>query len=462
MNKVSRFKLLLFEIDIFLLIITFFMNADSISINLLSWIILILSIYFILTLFIKDNKIITPVILFSMMFSICMYGQPICKYIIGFETDKMIMNLFTEKEIFDAIKLSLQCQIMLHLGTIIPNKRINKFIEFDKYENIRLNSLKLTGIILLIISIIPAIYIYLTKIQQMSLGGYHEIFESKEVGISSIISKISMYFTLAIFILTVSYKNVKILIIGTIYVGSQMFFGARGIPMLTVVCLLLAYNYGVKKISNRALLIIIIGFILATNLMTVIGLLRKYPLSVWANNFDNVALYISQSNTLYEVIIELGAAIAPTAYAINIVPNLLSLKFGTTYLCALSLAVPDILGIRSPSVIKTAQIDQLVSSYAGIPFGGSLVEEAYVNFMYFAPLVFLVLGYIISKFSLKYINSKSPVFIATSSYMMVYILWTIRNVSNDFFQNSMYYVGLPLILYKLIEIFNMSKKGSNL
>lgn len=143
-------------------------NID-ISLKLITIIGMLINIYCIVSYVLIERKITSPYTIFQMLSIPFYYGQLFCREIIGYDTNSMfdLRILVTEELIVEACFLVSYCQLALHLGVVISklfhkNVKDEKYIEINK--DIEYYALKMTGLIMLAISILPAFYILINDL----------------------------------------------------------------------------------------------------------------------------------------------------------------------------------------------------------------------------------------------------------------------------------------------------------
>ena len=106
------------------------------------------------------------------------------------------------------------------------------------------------------------------------------------VGIDSWKDRLIPFFYMGLLILMVSYKdNIKIsrniFLINIFYSGIQVFLGARGLPILSVLMIVITWHICVKKIKAKTAILIVILTIPVATLISMIREVRSYPMSQW-------------------------------------------------------------------------------------------------------------------------------------------------------------------------------------
>ena len=406
--------------------------------------------------------------LYLLMYGVFIFGYIICKYIFGYIDPKAFdLNKYIHKEyLAQGIILSIYCLIGLHLGYLISLliKKTNK--QYTKEKNIYDNELsirviKKMAIVLIAISLPFVLVSTIDDFKLASVYGYQGVYGSVKVGLASISSKIEPLFFIGIMLLMASYtqnskKSKIILAFIIIYNFILMFLGSRGINILRMLVAIIFYHIQVKKFSYKNIFVACILGAVLVNSMVMIKSFRKYGLNEWIPNIDKIIKETATENIFLEILNEMGVAIFPTAVAIEYIEDTQEYKYGTTYLYGLTTFIPNI-SSEVHSAVANADTQAMVAKYYGLSFGGSVVQEAYINFGWYSWIFMAILGYILSKLSNKILESHSLIGYTLFCVFMVNSLWTIRNnIMPGLCRDLLWYIVPIYIIYKLI--YNGRKK----
>lgn len=413
-----------------------------------------------------EKNISSPYILFQILSLVFLYGQLICRELLNFYVKQMfdLSVLVTYEGLVEACFLIMYNQLALHIGFLLTKKDVEK--KENIYNSIiEKKTLKKVGIILLIISIIPTMFLFVRNFKYTSVSGYSGLTENTTYGFASICNKIVPYFQIALFMLMVaekenSKKSKLILLFSILFYGIQMFFGNRGIPLIAVITSIWLYNKAVKKINMRKMCFIIVLIIPLTSIINIIRTTRDdYGFEKWISNAGELVWEnLTTSNSVLEACYEMGTAIYPTAFTVENVPQKFNYKYGKTYLLSiLSIVTIDTSGSKN-DLAYTMNIASQISKEAGAPFGGSYIQEAYANFGWFSPLIFSVFfGYLFGVLERKIKSSSNLISIVLIAYFLNPLLWTVRNVTVTLPREIAWYIVPSYIFYKLI--YNSYKRG---
>jgi hypothetical protein len=429
-----------------LLKVNYVVNYSTKGLCLISLAVLV---YILLSWRFCGRKLTNPVILFILFYFICIYGQVFIRFVFEIQLHNFfdVLKTYSINEINDAITLSTLSMIGIVTGALLWNRK-DKMVTYYK-DNIKL--VKYFAWFLLIISIAPAFYYYINNLQNSLQGGYSAVYSDVVFGYGSILRRIGNLLPLALMILMVVNRSKRILIVGVLFCGSQMFFGNRGLPMLEVLAFLLLYNFYINKINKKSILKILLSGYIVLYLFTVIRSFRDSALREWIFDLTIWQSILIDKNPIIEVVYELGTAIAPTISAISLFPDVINFQYGLTFFCTFLLSIPDFFGIRPAYIKEFGNIATVIARQQGSAFGGSFVAEVFSNFGWLTPVFMVFVGYFIAAFSHWCFKEKTIIFNVLGWNLMVNLLWVVRNSTATFGNAFIYMFMLPVIIYLLIK-----------
>lgn len=406
--------------------------------------------------------------LYLLMYGVFIFGYIICKYIFGYiALEAFDLNKYINKEyLAQGIILSIYCLIGLHLGYLISlliKKQNNQYKKEKKCydKEISISVIKKMAIILIVISLPFVLVSTINDFKLASIYGYQGVYGSVKVGLASISNKLEPLFFIGMMLLMAgNTKNIKkcklILAFIIIYNFTLMFLGSRGINILKMLVAIIFYHTKVKKFNYKNILVASILGVILVNSMTMIKSFRKYGLNEWLPNLSKIIKETATENTFLEIINEMGVAIFPTAAAIEYVDDTQEYKYGMTYLYGLTTFIPNI-SSEVHSAVEKSDTQAMIAKYYGLSFGGSVVQEAYINFGWYSWIFMAMLGYTLSKLSNKILEGHSLIGYTLFCIFMVNFLWTIRNnIMPGLCRDVLWYIVPIYIIYKLI--YNGRKK----
>lgn len=282
-------------------------------------------------------------------------------------------------------------------------------------------------------------------------------------GIESIIEKIVPYFFISLLLLIyINRKEIKkariFFTITIIYCGIQLFFGARGIVLIQILMVVILWYTAVKKMSKKLVIALLILIIPISYLISFIGTMREYPINEWSDKIIEGKAF--EENFLVKTMNEMGIAIYPTAATMILVPEKIEYQYGITFMAAFTTIIPN-LGSGEHFANQYMNFISKVAKEFRVPFGGSIVAEGFVNFGWFAPLFFVLLGYLMIAIEQRVENARKtnemvyPLYI----FFSVYLLWTVRNTLSTLIIYSLRYALLIYIAYYIFKWIYYKNRG---
>lgn len=472
--KINSKSLVYLIITLTILILIFFAfgKGDNVAITdtlikHLSIIAFFVWVLCIINCIINKTSISNLYFLYLLMYGVFICGYIICKYIFGYiDLEAFDLNKYISKEyLAQGIILSIYCLIGLHLGyliSILATKQNKQYKEEKCYhKEISISVIKKMAIILIVISLPFVLVSTINDFKLASIYGYQGVYGSVKVGLASISNKLEPLFFIGMMLLMAgNTKNIKkcklILAFIIIYNVTLMFLGSRGINILRMLVAIIFYHTKVKTFNYKNILVAGILGVILVNSMTMIKSFRKYGLNEWLPNLSKIIKETATENTFLEIISEMGVAIFPTAAAIEYMDNTQEYKYGTTYLYGLTTFIPNI-SSEVHSAVAKSDTQAMIAKYCGLAFGGSVVQEAYINFGWYSWIFMVMLGYTLSKLSNKILEGHSLIGYTLFCIFMVNFLWTIRNnIMPGLCRDVLWYIVPIYIIYKLI--YNGRKK----
>ena len=462
-NK-NRFYKLLMNIFLFFIIFIIFIlykyYSLSISLKNVTLIGTIINIYIIISFYRENKSIKSAYFLFQFLSIPFLYGLIFCRYVLNYipkgEFDYSF--LVTESSQTLAVMLTILCQISMNIGYIITNKSKAIDNETNNQKVVeQLSCFIIVGIILMVISGIPTIMKYYKTLQICIQYGYKGEILSRNVGINSIAGKLIPFFYMGILFLLYGFKANKkislyIFIFGLLFYGSQIIFGERGKPLLEVLCLIWFYNYYIRKIKFKKIIVIIFLSFFLMAFLNVIQDVRSKGIQYWIGNIDELMVEnIVEKNPILELNYEVGQTIYPTAYTIKYIPNKTGYKYGSNYLYALCSVIKINTSSKRDNEFNTKMnIAEEISKVSGAAWGGSYTQELYANFGWISIIIMFFVGVIFEKIDEKLYINKRGISAILITYTLSSLLWTIRNTTCSMPRIVFWYILPTYILYVII------------
>lgn len=419
-----------------------------------------INILLILDTYVSNKDFKSVYLLFQILSLPFLYGQLFTRYVLGITMPNQYdlapyVDINTE---IIAIILIAFCQLGMHLGYSIPAKtNENKDVHNISNPKTSKKYLLILGVILIAISAIPTFINYSDNFKAAFLGGYSAKRALAVNGYLSISTKIVPFFFIGIISLIIALQdNGKlqkfIFIFALLFYASQILFGNRGLPIIYAV--MIAWTYycylGKHKIKAKNIILVVIIIFVSSVALNFIRENRGIGISEWGKKINSSA--VAANNPILDICYEMGVTIYPITYTMQVVPNKIDYKKGKNYIYSiLSVIIINLDGNKNEGFKKKMDISNEISSYAGIPFGGSYIQEAYANFGRFSIIIMIIFGILLKKFD-NFISKKTNMIYAVLLiYISVSILWSIRNTTTSIPREVVWYSGSTYLLYLIIK-----------
>lgn len=453
MKKLINIFIIIF--DLLIITVLFYLNnIKQFSVSEMSFIALIVSLY-ILLIQLPLKKGEGFIYSFYFVYIACLFSRAILENVFSYSPSSWFFDSFqfySDIELVKAILLGIYSLVALHMGMLINRiVRSNKKVYVETIVQ-NVNTLKTTGWIIFVIAIIPSLINY--KNQFLSFNS-----ESINQNTETLIGMLSSLMLPFFIIMITTYKTKIPFLFGLLYYFPQLLWGGRGEPILSITILMFLYYKYVGDFKRVKIIFYGIASFATLNLFAVIKEVRSLPIGEWINKLPN--LYIEKlmtSNPVFEVLYEVGVALAPTAAAIKLIPEDLSIQYGKTIIYSISTAIPDIFNIRPEVMSMYGNVPNLISNISGASFGGSILQDFYLNFMWVTPIVMVFVGIMLAKYSNYIKEEKDIVKISFYIILMFPILWWPRSSIGFLFRSAFVTASIPLFIYLLLKM-SAKKKG---
>lgn len=453
------------SILLFLILFSRYYTCQSITdpIIVLIWIAVVINVFCIASAILAGEKIYSAYVIYLAMFLIFIFGQMICRYVFGYLDQGLsyLQVIVEEEDLKPAIVLATYCLLAMNYGAMLTKCFLKEKKISEPIENTLV--LKTFAKILCLCTIPFVLYDFVDNLSLAIAGGYKGVYSDVNYGLSSIMEKIVPYFFIALLLLLYSYrkeiKKARIIMIFTVlYSGIQMIFGARGILLLQILVTIILWSTSIKKPSKKLIVSLLILVIPMSYILSFIGEMRNYPVSEWKTQIEEGKLF--EDNFILKIVNEMGIAIYPTAAAIVLVPDEIPYKYGATFVMALTTIIPN-LGEGEHFSNQYTNFTSEIAQKTGGPFGGSIVQEGFVNYGWYCPIFFLLFASLLIYLDNKvqYVKKKSEIIYPLYLAFLVQLLWTVRNNLAPLIIYIIRYILPILILYVIFEKKIYKRKG---
>ena len=420
-----------------------------------------------------NNALFNPTNAFFASFYIFQFGQS-ALYCFGIEHTNSSLYThygFKSEVLIESQIFTILCLIFLIFGVILSKffskYRIRlKVLKDINNEEIILNSMRLSAIILFIVSIVPYIsYVYDIYLYAIKIG-YGEMY-SRSLGLGALDFFRGFFFP-SLILLVLVYKN-KVLrrliyLLAFIHILIIFIAGNRAEPMALLFMFIFVHHYSVKKFTKKQ--VFIIGGILSCVILIlpIISVIRNLPNKNISMIFESLTSVEFSLDLFNDTILEMGFSMFPLINVISIVPSSMDYQYGTTYLGAILdmvLIGPIFSSDNFGFLVWLSQWlqEQLSMNYGP---GFSMVAEAYLNFGKLGCFVFLVGGYFLDRvFNLSpNITSKYKLRVFIVSGVIFYSIANVRGQFVDIFKGFYFFFILTYLMIYILTVY-LNKGGRN-
>lgn len=405
-----------------------------------------------LTLYKKDYMLVSILfILFTYLFH---FGQSLITTL-NFNdiyAHRNVLSKTTYETYINAELFAMGCLFFVGLG----------FLWANRYEKLRLqqcNTLMLdddkmrkvrrAGLIVLAFSIIPLIYIDVSKILALKTGSYLDTYAVYAGGIGKYFTLIGQFARPAVTIVLFSYAKEKkkasaILFLSTIYFLIMMLSGDRGTNLIYIITNCFVYFKFVRKLRKREIILGVICCYVGFGFLSAISLFRYSEFSI--ESLLNVFLRRSDDGIIYSVLREFGVSLLSLVYALDFIPEYVGYNLGLTYISALVNILPIIPSSLAQMFEDSFAFTNAFPEIYQDSLGGSYLGELYYNFGWFGMAIAVFVGFFIGKVDLGLEKLKEPKYIAMLLVMVPSLILWVR----DFFCSILFksfWMAIFLLLF---------------
>lgn len=453
-NAYLMFFYIIINVSLILLCIFFIDKFNLITILSLLEIIMSIVIIF---LYKKDLMLVG--VIFLVLTYLFHFGQSLIstfsfndKYAYKSVLSQVDKSIYINAEIF-----AMLCIFAITIGYLFSNRNTNlenkkSILEYDLNE---MTAIKNISIIVLIVSLIPMMYLDITKIITLSHGGYEMTYETYGTGFGKYMYLIGQFGRPAITVLLFSLCNNKklarkVFIYSTLYYIIMMLSGDRGTFMIYIISNVFVYFKFCKRLSVRTLLIFLILFYFLFGFISAISIFRYTDFSV--ESFVDAFIRRKDDGVLYSILREFGGTMLSLTHSLKYIPSYSDYNYGMTYLLGWLNVLPylpeEIVKLCNTSFTFVKAFPTSAADFLSL--GGSFLGELYFNFGWFGCLFSLIIGAFIGRLDICLNSVHNPRKIAFYIVLLPMLLLWVR----DFF---------PGLLFKTfwlsILIFHYKKTG---
>lgn len=395
-----------------------------------------LSLYCVGLLIVYRRSVGGVFLVFFAVFIVCSLGRAVLVYSLGFKSQNFSfesLGAYDEYEIGSGLLLSILSMMCLHAGAFIyaaARRQVSEPLEHASHEHATA-VLRRGGLVLLLVCILPAAYDFVSSLT-VPYGQEREITLWTQVAaLSTDVMLVALVF------LVVGYGNYLVTACAIAFYIPQYLLGARGEPTIAIVIILLLHFHvrswnrhdGVhfRRLRARWIVISTIGVVLVANLFSVIGDQRGSQVFEGGSLLEIYTDKLLHSNPVYELVYELGVALAPLTATMRHVPLDIPYQYGKSFFYSLVCAVPDIYQVRPAYMTELGNFPQTIATLEGASFGASMLQELWLNFGWLTPLAMMLIGVALCGLSERFSVGRNPLKIALVGVLLRVVFWWPRS-----------------------------------
>ena len=383
----------------------------------------------------QGEKLFSPMIVYVIVMYLFLFGQCLMWLITENYDGRNIIDIYSKSDIVKTQIFTLSSFFFFHLACINVKRKENKNNSLSNKKDIMYSAIRIAGIVLLCISIIPEIVYSIRVFMIGYTQGYIGIYENQAVGLFLKFLNLREFFFPAVVLIFVGdfnqskFKILKkaliIILILDILIG--FYVGSRSDALMQCLGLLLLITTLTNKVITKKTYfkyaIILLVLLSITNVVRNIRTESNKDISSFINAFSEK----SGNGLIVETMGEMGGSMATCIETMNLVPEYFNYKYGTSYLYSFTWFLPNSL---TNNLSAKASMNNWIDTvrYTGSGWGFSTTGEAYFNFGYYGVIIFLIFGIFAGKY--------------------------FKGLNNDLLKNNPLELALSLILFSRLLIFS--------
>ena len=250
------------------------------SLSMMGWFGLVQLIYCIMSWMKRGNQFISPYIIFLLTLYIFSYGQSFL-WALGLESERTLVGFrgCTIPEIFEAQVLTLIMLAFFQVGASYYSTNRQTFYN-DEISVDDTYSLRRIGWFLFIVSVIPYSMETVQKMIISMTSGYAAIYQGEDkVGLSNWSGIIADYCIPSLICLYISYRKHKtmrrsITLFFVVNIVVILVTGGRTFAVILIALIVILYNYLVKRLTKKWLLVGCIGAFVLLQVLSYVANVR--------------------------------------------------------------------------------------------------------------------------------------------------------------------------------------------
>lgn len=348
---------------------------------------------------------------------------------------------FPAHEVRAALTLIIWCLLAFHTGALLKAAAYRLPLGPSRYEEATAGAVRQIGLILILISLGPALYeLYLdaSAIQTFGYGGQFYLAKSA-TGVDAWTQILGMFLVPGALLLLSGSKGIRlnVIVAWLVIAGpaiSYFLLGIRNVGVRGLVALLWLHSVAIRPIR---MWVVAITSLSAIILIPGLATVRSRAFSIEGTWESLKQVYATMDNPIVLAVSEMGGTLLTVVHTMNLVPTVRPHEWGIGYAVALTTVLPNLFWDLHPAIqagLPSYWLMKEIDPYAansGFTFGFSMVAEAYLNFSSAgAPLLMAVVGYLLSAFVCWTFRIPDALKLALQAILMSFVLFVARAESH--------------------------------
>lgn len=423
-------------------------------------------VFMVLLLIIINNKTkFNLCVIFIILSFLFYFGQYVELIITGNIENKAlsIINSFSIDRVNHTAIIVLFYMHLIHAVMIIFSRNLNYNSPQILKKNISLQVIKFSSVFIYIVSYPLALFYQYTRYNYTKIWGYGNTLYEQFTNQSSLLKLgefLSGYVISMFILLLLLYKGKKkIIILMSIlpYILLYMLSGSRlQIALLIIVIVLIKHSWE-KPITLKEWCVGLFLGVIFSYMLAVSSSIRNY-MGLYSSPLEAI-MYAMKNTSLFDGVVhlfdEFGCQIVSITCVFENCPGRVGFNYGKLFLYGIEIIIPNLFGYKR--IFYTDNTDDAFKMYinkGSTGLGSSFISESYYCFGFFGVICVMLLGYFISRLSVKIINcsyESNVLKVFIYYYLTNCIIFTIRgdtfNIASSVFQ----YAILPIILMYFVQ-----------
>ena len=422
------------------------------SLSMMGWFGLVQLIYCIMSWMKRGNQFISPYIIFLLTLYIFSYGQSFL-WALGLESERTLVGFrgCTLPEIFEAQVLTLIMLAFFQVGASYYSTNRQTFYN-DEISVDDTYSLRRIGWFLFIVSVIPYSMETVQKMIISMTSGYAAIYQGEDkVGLSNWSGIIADYCIPSLICLYISYRKHKtmrrsITLFFVVNIVVILVTGGRTFAVILIALIVILYNYLVKRLTKKWLLVGCIGAFVLLQVLSYVANVRVE--SGRSASLESMRL---ENNGSIDAVAEMGGTMFCLIKTRNLVPEKQDYRYGKSYLYAFTSIIPNLGFWDIHPAKKEANLSDWLTDSLGLDYGTgfSMCAEAFANFGYLGFIAFFFWGWFMASILGKIEWSVQTRNYAQMAFLLI-LFWFFLTLPRNNFINlvrPIFFVAGPIYLY---------------